>query len=538
MTPTSQTRIPKGPREREERQTGNSARLRAIHAVCGLIVLSIAALVGCSSIREVPSKHIVMINDRGNPVDPTGNFWCTDKPPCNGSHLWLASYPEMQRNMYATYLSALFDEMKSKAPVINGKKQLLLFIHGGMNTQRGTIERVEKLNESIRNSITNEEGYYPIFINWQSSLFSSYYDHLLHLRKGWDRYEYGIPGAPFYLLTDLTRSIVRAPIVWSFLLWSDICSLNVVICQEEADATHVVNAINNDKNNHDRRQFDLMVGSNNRTAGEEFRSIITWIVTLPSKIVLAPIIDAFGKSAWDVMLRRTDLLFHTDDDFTTKSQVANEAPTLQDIHPNGGLSVFMRRLQEEIARDGGAQAWDITLVGHSMGTIVLNHLIQDFGLSASGPMPFNRIVFMAGAATLKDYEDSMFPYLIKNPHAQFYHLTLNPRAELIDKWELSHYMGHLDPAPRGSLLVWVDEFLANPGTPHDRTVGRLTNLMVGLHNTPEALRDRIHIKAFQTGAGVEETDPQHHGEFSAPFKFWKSECWEPKQPSSSTCLSK
>jgi pimeloyl-ACP methyl ester carboxylesterase len=253
---------------------------------------------------------------------------------------------------------------------------------------------------------------------------------------------------------------------------------------------------------------------------------------------LAPAIDAFGKSAWDVMIRRTGLMFHTDGDFSTESDVAKAAHKekgYQHVQAHGGLSVFMRRLQEEIAKNGGADAWDITLVGHSMGTIVLNRVLQDFGISPSGAMPFNRIVYMAAAATLREYEDSVFPYLMKNQTAQFYHLTLHPRAEIRDRWEPVPYV---DLPPRGSLLVWVDDFLANPGTPHDLTVGRYTNLMVGLHNTPDELRRRIHIKAFHAGVSVEETDPQHHGDFSAPFTFWKPECWEPQRPSSSACFGK
>lgn len=176
----------------------------------------------------------------------------------------------------------------------------------------------------------------------------------------------------------------------------------------------------------------------------------SWFVTLPTKPLTAPFIDAFGKSAWEIMLRSTDLLYHTDGDFSTASDVAKRAHMekgYQHVQADGGLSVFMRRLQEELERNGGADAWDITLVGHSMGTIVLNRLIHDFGTSPSGTMPFNRIVYMAAAASVKEYEDSVFPYLAKNPRAQFYHLTLHVRAEARDRWEPVRYV---DLPPRGS----------------------------------------------------------------------------------------
>ncbi len=484
-----------------------------------------AVLAGCSSIPQVPTEHIVMVNGRGNPVDPTGNIGCSEEPaPCKGSHFWLTAYPEVSRDRYAAYLSELFEAMKERAPVVNGKRRVLIFVHGGLNTQVGTIERAATLHGTIL-----EAGYFPVFVNWQSSLFSSYLDHLLYVRKGEDLGVLGTPLAPFYLLTDLVRSVARAPVVWSFQLWNDMRSLPFLTPPSQTDARRIAEDVRTEG------VIDLGEGADERGNLEMVLSGFSWLVTLPTKLLTAPFIDAFGKSAWDIMLRRTDLLYHTDGEFSTESdvaKVAHQGQGYQHVQANGGLSIFMRRFQQEILQNGGADAWDVTLVGHSMGTIVLNGLIRDFGELPTGPMPFSQIVYMAGAATIKDYEDSVFPYLTKNQAAQFYHLTLQVRAEVRDRWELIRYV---DLPPRGSLLVWVDEFLSTPGTADERTLGRFTNLMVALHNTPEALRDRIHIKEFNAGASVRETDPQKHGDFSAPFTFWKSECWQPGRPSSPAC---
>ncbi|MEK7349438.1 MAG: hypothetical protein AAB177_01095 [Nitrospirota bacterium] len=517
--------VTKKPRQFEEKH--NASASYSIPAACGIILLWLAVFTGCSSIPQVPTEHIVMFSGRGNPVDPTGNIGCADEPaPCNGSHFWLTTYPEMKRDRYDDYLSNLFEAMKHDAPVVNGKKRLLIFIHGGLNTQVGTIERATDLHKSIEAA-----GYFPIFVNWQSSLVSSYLDHLLYIRKGQDMGVLGVPLAPFYLLADVARSVARAPVVWSFQFWNNIRSIPFITTQSETDATRIAADI--------KREgiIDLVEGDDKRDTTEMILSGFSWLVTAPTKLLTAPFIDAFGKSAWDIMLRRTDLLYHTDGEFSTESDVAKQAHVekgYQHVQADGGLSVFMRRLQDEIARNGGANAWDITLVGHSMGTIVLNRLIHDFGTSPSGTMPFNRIAYMAAAATVKDYEDSIFPYLAKNRDAQFYHLTLHTRAEVRDRWEPIPYV---DLPPRGSLLVWVDEFLANPGTLHDRTAGRVTNLTVALHNTPEELRHRIHVKEFNAGANMQDTDPQGHGQFSSPFTFWKQECWQPKNPSSSSCIT-
>jgi hypothetical protein len=204
------------------------------------------------------------------------------------------------------------------------------------------------------------------------------------------------------------------------------------------------------------------------------------------------------------------------------------------IKPDGGLSVFLRRLQQVIAdpANGGRDAWEITLVGHSMGTIVLNQMVREFGMEptsavegsappARAALPFNRIVYMAGAATVRDYQDSVLPYLRQNRDARMYHLILHPRAEIRERFDPG--IPYLDLPPRGSLLVWVDEFLSTPETPLDRTVGRYENLLPAVHNTPDEVRGRVHIKAFGVGSGVR--GPQEHGDFTTHLKFWKSECW-------------
>src|SRR5262245_19885208 len=393
----------------------------SIATACGFIALWLALLTGCSSIPQVPTEHILMFSGRGNPVDPTGNIGCTDEPaPCNGSHFWLTSYPEMRRDRYDTYLSNLFAAMKRDAPVVDGKRRLLIFIHGGLNTQVGTIERAADLHKPIK-----EAGYFPIFVNWQSSLFSSYLDHLLYIRKSQDLGWLGVPFAPFYLLTDVARSVAHAPVVWAFQFWNDRRSIPFIMPESETDAVQIA---------HDIKKEGIIdlhwEEKDDRDTTEMILSGFSWLVTVPTKLLTAPFIDAFGKSAWDIMLRRTDLLYHTDGEFSTESDVAiqsHKEKGYQHVQADGGLSVFMRQLQDEIARNGGAHAWDITLVGHSMGTIVLTHMIRDFGTSTSGTMPFNRIVFMAGAATVKDYEDSIFPYLAKNHDAEVYHLAMHNR---------------------------------------------------------------------------------------------------------------
>lgn len=527
---------------------------------CGL---TIQTMVGCATLSNVPATHIVMVNGRGNPVDPTGNIGCRDKPEsCKDArkesvHLWIppVEYRQMDRtapvlspvplsslgssstysNSYDVYLKALLEDLAGNAPTRNNKKQILLFVHGGLNTQVGTVERAFDLMQAIP-----QKDYYPIFINWQSSLFSSYFDHLLYIRQGesWDGW--GVVTmpvfVPVYFAADVARAITRAPIVWYFLAQNFVKSAGNTdgIAEAEKIAKELeVEYRTNPTGNVVKMAHDP---ADRRESWDASLSHTTSALTISTKLIGSMFIDAFGKSAWEVMLRRTHMLYHTEREFFESQKVAidegkPEIPTAR-IKPDGALSVFLRQLRDVVDRNGGVEAWDITLVGHSMGTIVLNQMIREFGLkTVAGPdgtvsttgvaLPFNRIVYMAGAATVRDYQDSLFPYLRENQQARMYHLVLHPKAEVRERFDPG--IPYVDLPPRGSLLAWVDDFLSAPETPLDRTVGRYENLLSAVHNTPDEVRGRVHIKAF--GVGRDVRAPQKHGDFTAHLKFWKPECW-------------
>jgi hypothetical protein len=504
-----------------------------------------------------------MVNGRGNPVDPTGNIDCREKPQSckdpqdKSRHLWIppVEYRQMERgsvaasslplssagpvvaasNSYDDYLQALFKDLVAHAPTKREKRQILIFVHGGLNLQVGTIERAHELIQMIPAS-----DYYPIFINWQSSLFSSYFDHLFHIRQGesWDGW--GLLTTPLfvpvYFGADVARAIARAPIVWYFMAqnWVKSASTSEAITEADAIATELEQEFRaNPAGNVLKMAHDP---SDRRGLGAAVLAHTTTALTAPTKLIGSMFIDAFGKSAWETMLRRTHLLYHTERESFESGKVAvdegrPDRPTSR-IKPDGALSVFLRQLQDVLARNGGVDAWEITLVGHSMGTIVLNQMIREFGAASTtgaggespaprAALPFNRIVYMAGAATVRDYQDSLFPHLRRNRDARMYHLILHPKAEIRERFDPG--IPYLDLPPRGSLLVWVDEFLSAPETPLDRTVGRYENLITAVHNTPDEVRSRVHIKAF--GAGPDVRAPQKHGDFTSHLRFWKSECW-------------
>jgi hypothetical protein len=194
------------------------------------------------------------------------------------------------------------------------------------------------------------EGYYPIFINWKSSLWSSYFEHLLEIRQGerWPWYA-RIPSAMMIFPIDLTRSLVRAPLVWGQLLYSDLqtfsnmvnhfapslsdsiaiellCRYNLAeplsSCVDhlkfkkppycfpfaiEAEPAAFRPSTRSVSDN----TFPIAVGEDQRHCTEMNVRGISYALTLPIKLAVAPILDTFGTSAWINMQRRVHLLFHS-----------------------------------------------------------------------------------------------------------------------------------------------------------------------------------------------------------------------------------
>ena len=70
------------------------------------------------------------------------------------------------------------------------------------------------------------------------------------------------------------------------------------------------------------------------------------------------------------------MLFRKDSEFRIRKKKDQEIKELLHILPTGGVSRFMTALTEEISKDPGG--YEITLIGHSMGTIVANHLLREF----------------------------------------------------------------------------------------------------------------------------------------------------------------
>ena len=254
--------------------------------------------------------------------------------------------------------------------------------------------------------------------------------------------------------------------------------------------------------------------------GTFWKGINHFVATLTQWISIPLLIDGPGKGSWDGQLRRTSILFRADPEFVYEQDPGKIEDALR-RSSTGALSIFMEELRKKenlnIPKSangkvcGEGTEFEFTLIGHSMGTIILNRFITE-----NQDLCFTNIVFMAAADSIKNTHDAVFPYLEKSKTTNFYNLTLHPNDETDELFIIP-------VVPRGSLLVWIDNYYANPLTPQDRTMGQWDNIMRTTHMIPNEIKSRVTFKAFSEGACVKE-----HGDFSKA-EFWKEEFWQVKQ---------
>jgi pimeloyl-ACP methyl ester carboxylesterase len=188
------------------------------------------------------------------------------------------------------------------------------------------------------------------------------------------------------------------------------------------------------------------------------------------------------------------------------------------LPPTGAVSIFLDSLTALTADT--AQHYTVTIIGHSMGTIVASEAVR-----THPRLPISSIVFMAGAASMREFEIGVLPYLELHHETRFYNLTLHPIAE-----RREFYLAHL--APDGSLLEWIDGYLSAPETELDRVIGKWDNIIMGTRIIPDSVRGQIQLKAFGyrdgLGYGKHHLEPSRHGDFDDPgVPFWECSFWQP-----------
>ena len=465
---------------------------------CSIITLTGLLIISCSTptITRHALRHMIAIEGDGDPFE----FKSYEFPTNTFNDFEDGEYS------FSNHIAEIIQGIKE-----SGKTNILIFVHGGMNPLPEAMQRAATQSMIIDTST----DYYPIFVNWNSSMWSSYFENLFLLQNGMRSYVMRPLLSPFILMSDMGSAILCLPQTFTqqFYGWKKSAIMNPEY-DEQQDITFI-------KPEH---RIVLQHGDDYSGMTEFLAGRAVYGLMFPFRMMTTPLLDAFGNRAWSTMNRRTRTVFRRPE---TLGDIKSENPP-RDFHPpDGGLGILMTALSELHAKD---PRYKFTIIGHSMGTIILNELLFDYD-----NLPYDNIVYMAAACSIRDMENAVFPYLQEHKNSRFYHLTLHQLAD-----ETENSLGSLGPpdsiwqwmqiVPRGSLLEWVDAYLSDAITPDDRTAGKWSNIVSGLPVIPPDIRSQISIKGFgiyDPSTNTRTLDkPQRHGDFTdANQKYWLHDYW-------------
>ncbi|MDQ5986398.1 MAG: hypothetical protein CSYNP_02122 [Syntrophus sp. SKADARSKE-3] len=471
-----------------------------------LIALCLAfSIVACTStpIKEF-KKHAVVINGEGNILIPRATNNNANSQQTKDSRFDILECPsgtDSERCAFDIYIEALFEAVESrsdKCPIQS--KDVIIFVHGGLNNLNNSTDRANKLiNKYMRGGTC---PYYPILINWDSGFFESYAEHLFAIRQGETNKLVAIPTSPLYFATDVGRGLIRAPIDILSTTYHDAQTIPLV-------QSTTNNFRSNAKIIHSKLKEQLPdnVSHGNKLEWglQTFYKVPINIITWLPQLALSPIVDAFGKPAWDNMQRRTKVLYNNPKEFDIEKDKNIAERAIRGL-PKSVMDVFAKQLMQYTKKH---QDTNITLVGHSMGSFIINDLLKKHPEITN----IRNIIYMAGADSVRNTFNSIMPYLERNKDTKFYNLTLHPQNEVE---ESNYYL-----LPRGSLLVWIDDFYSIPYTIFDRTVGRWENVIQSYGEIPKGVRHQVYIKAFDQTSAI-----TRHGDFGRAL-FWDERFWKP-----------
>ncbi len=496
-----------------------------------LLLMFLLLTTGCSRVAITQGSLVHMIN-----ASPEGDVHALKEgetythfvPGLTGTNettIWSTT-----SDNYQDYLDRILENIKlfHQQQVDKTKPaKVMIFVHGGLNTLEDNIERAIDQFPTIKS-----DNVYPVFVNWRSGPLTSYGDHLFRIRDGEVDKVHGGLTAVGYFATDVLGIISEAPEAWV----------------EGAVDSYADTLLRNDSNEHK----PVILGTELRVLHSKIdeRPLLDstlkgtgWAVTTLPKIFTTPFLYSFGKPAWDIMNRRAHELlvrsceFYDDERSCNRSsQMAsqtnellklNNAENLEELKRNpklacqydadkpvcsGALSVFLKKLRfiNCNKKNRNECEYNINLIGHSMGAIVINEVLQFFP-----DIVFDNVVFMGAAVNARNALKALAPYMQEHTETNFYNLSLHPHAEDTE----TNWLGLL---PNGSLLTWIDTMYSLPENENDKTFGRWTNARQIARHIPADIASRFHFRIF----GFGKDEPQEHSSFdSIENAYWNEQFW-------------
>ncbi|MDB4985878.1 MAG: hypothetical protein JWN04_1056 [Myxococcaceae bacterium] len=339
-------------------------------------------------------------------------------------------------------------------------RKLLLYLHGGLNSVSSSTKDSPGLLEAM-----TKDNYYPILVNWESGLASAYRSHLTRSATGRPSTWVHKATAPATFLFDLVDVGVSTPRSWYRAASDSI--LSSVFAHKQHDRALMGDLPFCDSSRGEEAEADPRVQELSMVCrrndewpsnGDQFGKSALWLALAPVRLVTTSIVYTIGAAEWKNMTRSAQLLFNTEDEFRVP-------PETQDFN-QGALSALLDELVSRID-PAASQPLEVTLVGHSMGAIVINEILNRY---VSDPrIVFDDVVYLGAASSTHDSLLAIVHYLHEHPDTRFHGVVLHPYAEDRER-------EYATAVPDGSLLVWVDSMFQGASSFLGRTFGRWENL--------------------------------------------------------------
>ena len=538
-----------------------------------LLILALECVAGCSTTGQLtlstsempqlvlsrssadcmadpPTNHMLAIDSRGNyrPIfAPCGGGTMVhqvrpDHLAEDGCQPVILSNPRIDPKMINDFsalrcqINRIIDALDKP---VNGRPQhLVIFIHGGLVDQKealnyalGDIPKMISDTAALEDFSGNPEGsgphdilmkgsrLFPLFLNWPAGFLETYGDAITNYEQGiYDGTEREVE-APIYLGNDVAEVGARAPLDLLKSVHRYAGSEHELAYPDQGCMTNGHYGCNQIG----IWQRALLDGS-------------LYALSSPLRLVSVPMLDVATR-AWKNMIARTRFGVDKYVDPQQYQRILQDKPAADatgdarqsaaesEILTKGAFYLLFEGFKERLYAEPNKPSCDagaprITLIGHSMGTMVANELLHEFP-----QLPYENIVYMAAATSVRDFTTMAEPVLRRPPcpDLRFYNLTLH------QEWDARELELHGFVAPEGSLLEWIDDIFETPVTPADRTLGKWQNVVYAENEFDAEASGRMFFHRFGLGA----PDPLMHGEFTQVATSTHSGCpaipyWEPQ----------